>query len=1143
MSRIVSAVFLLLMILVVPCSAQLISGAPFPFDLTTTGLTSIGTFTVPPGATRLEVRMTVASCEADVSLYVRFETPVTQDPTGIQADVVGNGPDPNTIDGNKIIVIRKDSSPPLREGIYYIAVRAATPPTSATVIATLDSQNSSQETLLSSGIATAFSFGCAATPTLFNRAYSYRVNVPPGSTNVQVKLTTDTLDARVDLYVRAGSDVARSGNNITYDPPLAVIGADATKPLSFTPPSSSQTIVYFIALRLMTLDTTVKGSLIATVACTGPVTPPVIGVSTSALTFNTSFGANPPSKTFTVRNSGGGTLTFRISSNVPWLTTNPTQGSSNGAAFTITVNVNVGTLNVGTTSGQITVSDQGTPPVAPVVISVTLVISAAGAPQISVPSSLDFGTVAVGQSNTRTLTIGNAGAGVLTVTSLNVSNAQFALTAPPATPFTVDGMGQRTFPVTFTPSGAGAQTATLTIGSNDQVRGTVTVSFSGVGQGAAGTPIITVSATSLVFTGQVGGTVAPQTFTVSNTGSGTLSYQVTTNQSWLVVSPSQGATAGPTVTHTVTINTAGLAAGAFDAQIRIAQAGSALAPESGPAQVSPVLIAVRLTLTAQQGTPPTITRNSLVNAASFRSPALPGGSLARGGIFSMFGNAMGPAAVAIASAFPLQTTLAGASVKVTKGSTSVDAIPLAVVATQINAILPSNTPLGEVQVTVTYNGRTSAPVTAQVVDSSFGLFTVNQNGMGPGIFQNFVSQTETPLNSPQRPARRRQFVIGWGTGLFPISGADNVAPPVGNLSVNVDILVGGARVINKTYSGRAPCCAGLDQVVFEVPADAPLGCYVPVVVTAGNVTGNIATMAISEDGGPCSDPLNPLGAISRRGGKLGVITLARAAVRAAIAGQTLDLTLDVGTASFSSETGGEYAYSPITSLPPLGSCTVIDASGIDLSGLLGGQLPMLPGATPQQLNAGSPLTVTGSGGTRQIPRDPSSGAYFALLGSTLPLPGQTSQPLFLNQGSFTIAGPGGPDVGSFTANLTIPSAANWTNRDQAATVTRSQGYTFNWTGGDPARQGVILIGASVDQSTNAGAVFVCTAPLSAGSFTVSAAIMSSLPPTNAQQPDQSIGALIFAVGPSGEVQTFTAPGLNAGVTLYSSLNATATVFR
>ncbi|MBI3698752.1 MAG: hypothetical protein HY238_28425 [Acidobacteria bacterium] len=74
-------------------------------------------------------------------------------------------------------------------------------------------------------------------------------------------------------------------------------------------------------------------------------------------------------------------------------------------------------------------------------------------------------------------------------------------------------------------------------------------------------------------------------------------------------------------------------------------------------------------------------------------------------------------------------------------------------------------------------------------------------------------------------------------------------------------------------------------------------------------------------------------------------------------------------------------------------------------------------------------------------------------------------------------------------------------------------------------------------------MFVCTAPLSAGSFTVQAAIMSSLPPTNAQQPDQSIGALIFAVGPSGDVQTFTAPGLNAGVTLYSSLNATTTVFR
>ncbi len=749
MSRILSAFFFLLVILAVPGNAQLISGQPITFNLTAPGLNNGGAgyfFTVPAGATRLEVRMAAASCDAEISLYVRYGVDVTQDATGIQADVVGAGPA-----GNKIVVVGPGSSIPLREGIYYIALLLGSGggPTSGTVTATLDSQNSTPQTLLSSGITTPYSFGCVDTPSLLNGPYSYRVNVPPGSTNVQVKLTTDTLNARVDLYVRAGSDVI---NITTFDQRVA--STDNPKTLNFTPAPSAQPTTYFIALRLVSLDVAVTGTITATVTSPAPVTPPAIGVSITTLTFNTPFGANPPAQSFTVRNTGGGTLNFRISSNVTWLGFSQTTGSSTGAAFTITVNVNVGGLSPGSVTGQITVSDQGTPAAAPVVISVTLVVSLGGVPVINAPSTLDFGTVTVGQSKSLTLTISNNGSGVLTVSSLTLSGSQFAVAAP-ATPITMMDHTQVSFPVTFSPATAGAQAATLTIGSDDPGRRAITVSLVGVGL-VSGGPTIAASVTSLVFTGQVGGTLAPQTFTVRNSGTGTLSYQVTTSQSWVAVTPTLGTLIpnGPTmITHTVSINTAGLAAGTLDAQIRLAQAGTGLSPESGPAQVTPVVIAVKLILSGQPPAVPTITANSLVNAASFKSPALPGGSLARGGIFTMFGNGIGPATLATASAFPLPTSLAGASVKVTKGSTSVDAIPLAVVATQINAILPSNAPLGDVQVTVTFNGQTSAPVAAQVVDSAFGLFTVNQNGMGPGIFQNFVSQTETPLNSPQRPAK------------------------------------------------------------------------------------------------------------------------------------------------------------------------------------------------------------------------------------------------------------------------------------------------------------------------------------------------------------------------------------------------------
>src|SRR4051794_3872553 len=87
---------------------------------------------------------------------------------------------------------------------------------------------------------------------------------------------------------------------------------------------------------------------------------------------------------------------------------------------------------------------------------------------------------------------------------------------------------------------------------------------------------------------------------------------------------------------------------------------------------------------------PLITPKGIVNAASLLTPGLPSGSIARGSFFSIFGARMGPDAGVSASSFPLGTTLAGVSIKITQGNTSVDAIPVFVVASQINAIMPSN---------------------------------------------------------------------------------------------------------------------------------------------------------------------------------------------------------------------------------------------------------------------------------------------------------------------------------------------------------------------------------------------------------------------------------------------------------------------
>jgi hypothetical protein len=69
-----------------------------------------------------------------------------------------------------------------------------------------------------------------------------------------------------------------------------------------------------------------------------------------------------------------------------------------------------------------------------------------------------------------------------------------------------------------------------------------------------------------------------------------------------------------------------------------------------------------VSLVAEQ---PHINYGGVVNGASFFPPGIPGGSIAQGSLFTIFGAGLGPAGGAQASAFPLQPTLQGVSVRET----------------------------------------------------------------------------------------------------------------------------------------------------------------------------------------------------------------------------------------------------------------------------------------------------------------------------------------------------------------------------------------------------------------------------------------------------------------------------------------------
>lgn len=535
---------------------------------------------------------------------------------------------------------------------------------------------------------------------------------------------------------------------------------------------------------------------------------------------------------------------------------------------------------------------------------------------------------------------------------------------------------------------------------------------------------------------------------------------------------------------------------------------------------------------------PTVTENGIVNSASGVPPSLPGGALAQGSFFTIFATGVGPTPPRQVEQFPLPTNLGGTLVQIRQGSRSVDCYLVYTSNTQINGIIPSNAPLGDAEMIVTYNGNASRPVAVRIARNNFGIFATSQ-GRGPGIIQNYMTQLEQPLNTRSATAKPRQVVILWGTGAGPISAPDNVAPPAGNLPFAFEMTIGG-KPANLLYNGRAPCCSGVDQIVAEVPADAPTGCFVPVQVKAGDVWSNVVTMAIDTNGQTCSDAANPTSSLTSTGGKIGVVMLTRLSATLNTASQgEQKLDADLGIATFPKmQAGGDLGFNMMTSLPPQGTCQayagVRDISDL-LGGAFGGPLQETGGAT--MLDAGASLKVSGPGGKSATMDRSDNGTYMGMLGGSLPLPGNAAN-MPLDPGAYTVTGSGGKDVGAFSANITLRSGVTWTNRTQLGSIDRKIPFTLNWTGGT-AGESLLVLGYGTDQKTKASSGFLCAVQAGAGTFTVPASAMANLPAVGASGDlSDKFGLLgLFSFRANGIATPFQAPGLDIGLLMGAQIEA------
>jgi len=154
----------------------------------------------------------------------------------------------------------------------------------------------------------------------------------------------------------------------------------------------------------------------------------------------------------------------------------------------------------------------------------------------------------------------------------------------------------------------------------------------------------------------------------------------------------------------------------------------------------------------------------------------------------------------------------------------------------------------------------SVPAPLTVAAYQPGIYTLDLSGTGQGIVE--IAGTTllaAPAGNGSRPVQRgSEYLTIFATGLGPVIGSDGEAPPadgaaaplttIYQTTANVTATIGGvgAPVL---FSGLTPSLVGLYQVNVQVPAAAPAGNAVPLVltvtdpVTGQSVQSNTVTVA------------------------------------------------------------------------------------------------------------------------------------------------------------------------------------------------------------------------------------------------------------------------------------------------------------
>jgi uncharacterized protein (TIGR03437 family) len=560
-------------------------------------------------------------------------------------------------------------------------------------------------------------------------------------------------------------------------------------------------------------------------------------------------GSAPAPQTFEILNPGSGAMQWTITTSTlaggSWLSVTPNSGSSFSLAqpgSPINVTVNPQGMAAGVYYGTVQVTSTGVLN-SPQSITVSFTVLGSGATGAQVAPAGVILTGINGNSNTQTVNVTNPGSGVLSYsTILTTDDGQSWLTASPSSGSIAAGSTNAiSLSATLTGLGTGLRHGTLRLIFSDGSIQTVDVRLalagasSGAGVHSCGPTDLALEFQSPAQNFQGSAQVAiplnvlvqdcnGNALTSSNTGVdvlvGSSNTDIRLNYSgngvWTGTwTPASASPAATLAARAVEIVGSGNANGAIT-----------LNGLSGP---------------ALPNAPPYV--SAVVNAGSFLLPGL----VAPGTMVSIFGTGLADGQSQVFST-PFPNSLQGAQFRV-RGVP----LPLFYASSgQVNAIMPIGlTADVRDQLIVVRDTTQSAPVDLLVADTAPGVFTVNSQGTGQGaVLVGGTSQIAAPVGSIPGaltgPATAGQtvsiFLAGMGTvSNPPADGSPSTGTSLTTVTPVVNI---GGVPATVSYSGLAPGEVGLYQLNVLVPAGTMTGNAVPILITIGNETANLVTMAI-----------------------------------------------------------------------------------------------------------------------------------------------------------------------------------------------------------------------------------------------------------------------------------------------------------